>query len=428
MKKSNELVNGPVNCIRLEGKVGKINKVVYLFGDYHFPISGETKCDSFTSEDFINYFYKIMGKTDKNIRYDFFYENYINIDMFNEHQYSASPYREKYLDEIRKFVDSDILIEEHINNKNKKIEYINKGSKSFENLKLHYLDIRSFFGRNIMYSIENNNTYLLQNFNDQYSFWMIDGLIINFSNMKNMLIFLLNHLSIMIFNKKKILKNKIIINDDIINNDINKFLQVIKMQEYRMTQYSEKMFKKYKNNNLVDKIKKSDLIKIIFDLIKLTIKKLNGCLKKLLILKEIGKISQFDLNVHLNNNEYNYGKDFIKIDKLFYQIKIKYEILYDNYVMLYACITDIYLLKRLLDKDYVNNAIVYTGMTHTQNYIYTLVKYFDFVITHADYSKINIDELNKIIHKKTIYELSEFLRKPIFKQCINMKKFPENFL
>lgn len=32
-------VNGPVNTIRIEGKINNVNKVIYLFGDYHMPHS-----------------------------------------------------------------------------------------------------------------------------------------------------------------------------------------------------------------------------------------------------------------------------------------------------------------------------------------------------------------------------------------------------
>jgi hypothetical protein len=428
MENNKNLVNGPVNGFRLEGKVGNINKVVYLFGDYHYPISGETKCDSFTSDDFINYFYKTMEKTDKNIRYDFIYENYFNVDMFEEYKYSNSRYREKYLDEIRKFVDSDMDIKEY--KKDKQIKLENKGSKTFKNLRLHYLDVRSFFGRNVLLQTEQDNFYFLDNFDKNFQFWMIDRLIINFYNMKNHLNFLADHLSVMAYNKKKTFVDKIKIKDDHIQEEIKKYSDIIKAQEPRMKQYSEKMFKKYKNKEIKDKISKSDILITVLSHIKSVVKKLNGCLKKLLQLKEIGKISSFDLNKHTiqKKSEYNYGIDYIKTKKLFFQVKIKYEILYDDYIVLYAYLTDLYMLRRFLDKDYIEHAIVYTGMTHTQNYIRTLIKDFGFIITNLDYSKLSIKETNEVVPKKTVYELSELLRKPIFKQCVDMEKFPENFL
>jgi hypothetical protein len=36
MKTEEHHVNGPINVIRLEGKIGDIKKVVYLFMDIHY--------------------------------------------------------------------------------------------------------------------------------------------------------------------------------------------------------------------------------------------------------------------------------------------------------------------------------------------------------------------------------------------------------
>lgn len=91
---------------------------------------------------------------------------------------------------------------------------------------------------------------------------------------------------------------------------------------------------------------------------------------------------------------------------------------------------DIYFLRRFLDKDYITNAITYTGSAHSNTYINILVKDFGFKITHASYSKIpDIDELNNIV-KRTINsnDLGEYLYPPIQSQCSDVTHFPENFL
>lgn len=169
---NNNLVNGPVNAFRLEGKIGNVNKVIYLFGDYHVPINVETKCDSFISDDFVSYFIKTMEKTDKNIRYDFFCENHSNVDMFEGYKYSDSPYRQQYLRELIKYVDSDIDVNAKEEQKEKKIK--NNGSKTFKNLRLHYLDIRSFFGKEKEEELTNEIIYLLDNFGENLKMPMID--------------------------------------------------------------------------------------------------------------------------------------------------------------------------------------------------------------------------------------------------------------
>jgi hypothetical protein len=365
--KDNKLVNGPVNVFRLEGKIGNIKKVIYLFGDYHFPINQETKCDSFISDDFVSYFIKTMDKTDKNIMYDFFCENFADIDMFEGYKYSDSPYRQKYIGEVKKYVNSDIdmNIKEQ---QNKKIKIENKGSKTFTNLRLHHLDIRSFFARENINILINEVIYLLNNFEKNFKIQMIDLLIINLSNLKNYIICLSNHLNEFLNNNKSFVDN-IKIEDNIIRTEIKKFLDIIKSEEPRMILYLEKMFKKY-----------------------------------------------------------NYGPDYTKIKKIFYQVILKYEIMYDYHTRIYSQLTDIYLLRRILDKDYVENVIVYSGMSHTKNYIYNLIKEFGFTITNLDYSKLSIKETNEIIPKMELNELSELLNKPKFKQCVDMNKFPEKFL
>jgi hypothetical protein len=416
---NNKLVNGPINAFRLEGKIGNINKVIYLFGDYHVPINAETKCDSFISDDFVSYFIKTMEKTDKNIRYDFFCENYSNVDMFEGYKYSDSPYRQQYLRELIKYVNIDV----NLTDKDKKIK--NNGSKTFKNLRLHYLDIRSFFGKEKELTTE--IIYLLDNFIENPKMPIIDALIIKISNLKNHIIYLSNHLNKILNNDKSIV-DKIKIADSQINIEIEKYLNIIKSEEPRMMQYSEKMLKKYKNTDVNKKILKSDLLENIFQAVNIFIKKSNSCIKKLQKIKELGKISLFELNEHENQREYNYGPDYTKIKKIFYQVILKYEILDYYYTKIYSWLTDIYLLRRILDKDYVEHAIIYTGMLHAQNYIYTLIKYFGFTITNLEYSKLSIKETNEIIPKMQLNELSELLNKPKFKQCTDMSKFPENFL
>jgi hypothetical protein len=346
--------------------------------------------------------------------------------MFEGYKYSDSPYRQKYIGEVKKYVNSDIdmNIKEQ---QNKKIKIENKGSKTFTNLRLHHLDIRSFFGKENINILINEVIYLLNNFEKNFKIQMIDLLIINLSNLKNYIICLSNHLNKFLENNKSAVDD-IKIKDNVIRTEIEKYLEIIKSEEPRMILYLEKMFKNYKNPNIKEKIIKSNIVKNIFSMIKLHIKKSNSCIKKLLEIKELGKIQPLELNKHEHHEEYNYGPDYTKIKKIFYQVILKYEIIDDCYIKIYSQLTDIYLLRRILDKDYVKHAIVYSGMAHTKNYIYNLIKEFGFTITNLDYSKLSIKETNEIIPKMELNELSELLNKPKFKQCADMSKFPEKFL
>ena len=48
-------------------------------------------------------------------------------------------------------------------------------------------------------------------------------------------------------------------------------------------------------------------------------------------------------------------------------------------------ITDLYFLRRFLDKKYIKNGIIYTGSSHMIDLIYLLTKYFNYELTHTYY-------------------------------------------
>lgn len=81
-----------------------------------------------------------------------------------------------------------------------------------------------------------------------------------------------------------------------------------------------------------------------------------------------------------------------------------------------------------MDKDYITNAITYTGSYHSNVYIGILSRDFGFKITHVSYSKISdLGDLNKKIIKMDAGEMAELLYPPIKSQCSDLTKFPENF-
>ena len=49
-------------------------------------------------------------------------------------------------------------------------------------------------------------------------------------------------------------------------------------------------------------------------------------------------------------------------------------------VQIWATLSFPYFLRRFLDKDYITKNIVYTGFIHTIEYLYFLVKHYDFKI------------------------------------------------
>ncbi len=89
---------------------------------------------------------------------------------------------------------------------------------------------------------------------------------------------------------------------------------------------------------------------------------------------------------------------------------------------------DSYFLRRFIDKDYVNNVIVYAGNFHTTSYLWFLVKHCDFEI--IEYNTINEKKTSKefmeIIKKSDdMFDIYSYTAPTKFSQCVSMK--PMNF-
>ena len=83
-------------------------------------------------------------------------------------------------------------------------------------------------------------------------------------------------------------------------------------------------------------------------------------------------------------------------------------------------LSDVYFLRRILDKNYIKNIVTYCGRYHAFNYIYFLVKYYDFKIIKMFDSNdlpINyiIDKFKKINYVQQIYPIFALEK---IKQCI----------
>ena len=354
------LVNGPINAFRLEGKIDNVNKIVYLFGDYHNEIWNETKCDSYKSDDFINYFYKTMEKTDVNTKYDLIFENYASVDMLEEYKFSASSYRKNYIDELRYFVDSDMNISEE--KKNNKTQLKNEGSRVFSNLRLHYLDIRSFLNYGKYHDLMNTIKNILFN---KYTLEANIQLIISVFSVKNYIKLTINRLYKISKNKRKKNVDKVInlIKDKDILDVIKKNSEDISKSQNRIDKYLKKIFGK-KTKNISKLLTNSSGYKHIFAKTKRIIILLNRCLRKSIALYELNRnIAENILTEQKSNRDeyfgnFIYNTDFIYITKIFNYILENIYLADECVVMIYVLITDLYCLYRLLSKNYINHVIM----------------------------------------------------------------------
>ncbi len=397
-------VNGPYNCVRLEGNINGINKILYVFFETHAPIGSQTHCDDINSIDLTKYLaHKFKSNKDK--MYDFFLETYLAISHQDDAQYKNS-----YLTELRMTTEKEMVMDPQT----KKIIK----SLNFPNTRFHYIDIRFLFYvhyigliNQIMYDISFSNNYISRARNNMSIIKTILKIY------QDYLFFKINGLSENNAQKKKIPAFKI---DDKYKDqeDVKHFIYFI-----------DKITSKYKyslNQKILINVLKNRVINLI-----------TGCLtnidnieKLLNFAAGLNDISELTLIKQLDGT-YAHHLPPTTLNKFMFTFKESMNEFYDNFLNFGLHIVDVFFMRRFLDKDYITHSITYTGGEHSMNYIYMLVKYYDFKITHSFYSKYDLDKTTKFIKnmKDTddVALLSEHFYPPMLKQCVDMSAFPPNF-
>jgi len=386
-------VNGPTNCVRMEGNINGIKKVVYIFMDFHLSHS---ECDNIDSLEFKQYFVKTAKALKEKV--DFFFETNPHATNLFTSKKNYKTFRDRYFDSVHKLFASEFKIDE-----NNKIT----SSRIFKNIRFHYTDVRLPFSFQTDTQIE----------------WLVD--------------FCRNHLYYLelttadcdeFYKKMTECKNFITMMYEFLNNPDEIYDKIKNASPHAIIEYKifKKIQDKYKNDNVKLIVKN-----IISSYIKSHYEKLMDLFTKAFDdLKSIKKkiIGPDALNDTFSDTV-GIGDDsrfFIESLSLLYTTVMTIDI---RSTRLYSRFMDIYFIRRLCDKDYIKNSVVYTGASHSAFYIYILSKYFDFNITHYSYSSLNdIDEINKTIQKSSSYiEIEKIFYQPELLQCTNMTSFPKNF-
>ena len=176
---------------------------------------------------------------------------------------------------------------------------------------------------------------------------------------------------------------------------------------------------------LLEKYNSSENKKIINNYIQNTfIKKINKIL--LLINKKEIKMKQY---LDIVNKPYNflskkgYGNDYKIMKKLTNKMNIFADTLVLSWLDILVYLTDIYFIRRFIDKEYIKKAYFYGGAFHNIHIILILIKYFDFQIINANYINNNIKDVNKIIKENKSdnpYDLIEIFYPPVLNQCTEL--------
>ena len=409
-------VNGPINVVRLEGTIGGTKKVIYLFFDIHADLYLQTKCTNIYSKDvnmfFAENFYE-LNKADK--KYDFFMEiRPSDVKFIGQDWYRKA--KNIYIDEMTKLFSAIFQYDEAKNKVNI--------SDKLKNIRLHYLDVRDYFQHHIT-GISNealNIAYQNMYHNHPYP-GRLDKIIEILKAQKEMLDTTIN-----IFMDPSIISSKE--KKSLFIRDLS-YHYTINIEPEIIANLSNKIKNRY---NYTDVQKK---INIIFDDLIIQLKQLSNdtgnSIDKIIEYINILATPFRQLTMYKNeknNVEYNYDIPGKKRRMIMLEILNICEDLHYQLVYLFARLTDIYFLRRFLDKDYITNAIVFSGAYHSEDYIEYLVKYFDFKITHVAYAlDKNIDELNKMTKDRLTNNetITDIFYPPELYQCSDITHFPKNF-
>lgn len=130
-------INGPVNVVRLEGKVGNIDKVLYVFMDRHEKPGNETQCTNVSAKDLKTYFLdEMISLKNADRKYDFFLELWPTT-LANYKPKGTYERRNNYITEVMKMFRKLFKYDKESN----KVSINNM----INNVRLHYIDIRDYF-------------------------------------------------------------------------------------------------------------------------------------------------------------------------------------------------------------------------------------------------------------------------------------------
>ena len=405
MYKNDKWINGPLNVARLEGKINEKNKIIYLFMDRHTNLYDQSECMDIESEDIVKYLHKEFKNANKKL--DFFFE----IDSTYLTRVKTT-YRGKYIETIDKLFNKIINIDKKGNVHSK-----------MKNIRAHYVDTRG----HLMSEVQNGTNSLNKLTNDSWNTKYIDKHIMN--NIKKSLEYVK-----IIINTHMTLLQQIKLNNVQKKQTLPTIIQIKDKNKYTLKEMSKitaKIYFKLKEE-YTKIVVKSGMRKYIKDIIIKAGDEILNSIKKIekLINNNYNKMTEY---YSLNTTDVDnivYGANMAVIS-LIGEIFTNIMNLGKLTMNLYTWIVDIYTLRRILDKDYVETAIVYTGIAHSANMIYMLNNYFDFKITHIAFNSKyvkNINELNKLINKQDHpNKIKHVIYPATMDQCSNLKGFPTNF-
>jgi hypothetical protein len=398
----NIYVTGPINAVRLEGNIFGIKKQIYIFMDWHTNHEAQTSCTQKDSMTIKDYMVKEAKKLSQNSKLDIILE----ADDKKPHKSE-----DLHIVQTQKFFKAQVDKNKFLQKQKLSLNPTMSPTTSSDvpiNVRLHYIDIERYIEQEKLKNIkELYEAHATLSVLDYLTSDNVDMYMTKYTQLENTLMGTYN----MIFNPNIITTS--LIKDDFhkkINRSINKITSNYNHSEIR-----------HKMDPLFDDYARLHNICIT------TIHRSVNLLKKAktVILERNKNLKLINFEGYKFHNYYDTTefKDFIS--ELYGKLKIL-----DNLTrILYGKIIEIFILRRLLDKDYITTCAFYTGIRHSMTYIYFMIKYFDFKITHVCHSREqNLERLNSIIiAAKQGEDIEELFYPPVVIQCIDLGGFPKGF-
>lgn len=371
-------INGPINLVRLEGTINNIPKIIYLYMDIHESLKSQTKCPEEDAIDISQFLERVFENPKPGINYDFFMENvfpYLHTDINpnlvgNIYIHQTVKMFAKYFKMTR---EEKVLV-----------------VKTIPHIRFHYADPRYYMLSDIR---------IMLNWSKGFPETPDD------LDKLTELISLIQQTKTEVTNWKQLF------------NQLNPECQ--KSSDYKtyLEYFINKIFCRIKNETIKEKFHTYGIPQIT---------RINNELLDMLT-KYLEKCQEYKRQVKqkITNPYQKHTTKQLDYGKLQHEFKQCHKYLLN----VVGNFMDFFFLRRVLDKDYIDHAILYAGANHSINCVGFLVKYFGFQITHCAYSSIfDVQKLNKQIkNEKCIGHLTDIFYpdKPI--QCIQTDHFPEPF-
>lgn len=362
-------ISGPVALVSLEGKIDGKEKKIVLFGDYHYPMIDQNECTDYDSITIKQFLINTFKKATKPI--DFFLE--ISPSMFESVKKEGKAYTDIYLNNLRYF-------------------FVNEMNKpTFKNIKFHYSDIR-----NIVYTI-------------LHDFILDNRVLSDITRSRNIYVSEIDFL----VDKANVISDSINIIIFALKSTQNEFEIEIKKATEEKAFYMKNIRKiifDYNHTEVQKEIRK--ILKLIIVGIKETMQSL---------IKELNKIK-----TRINKNK---KYSFYELDKVIYKLGTDIRNSTTMTSGFFTMLTDLYTIRRMLDKDYVENSIFYGGAQHMSDILNILVNNFNFKVIDKFsqdplFLKMDRQYIEKYykVYNQDLDKESSFT---VLNQCVDVSKFTQ---